>query len=229
MVTVAGNPVSSAPNVERLDAAFSSLDFMVAVDFYVNETTRHAHVILPPPSPLERDHYDLALYQLSIRNFAKYSPPVFERAAGRPDEWEILLTLRQGPDGHGRAAPSTKPTTSSSPQLAAGEIGEDGGRWSGLTVSEAMAELAAERRSAPPARPAAAHGSLRRRIRTQAGRAYLAEARSSCPTAVDLGPLKPQLPSVLRTPDERIDLAPPTILADLPAPPRSDGCGTANL
>ena len=79
LITVAGNPVVSTPNSARLEAAIEGLDFMLAVDIYVNETTRHADVILPAPEPLEKSHYDVALYQLATRNVANYSPPVFER------------------------------------------------------------------------------------------------------------------------------------------------------
>src|SRR5690242_8285387 len=74
LITIAGNPVVSTPNAGRLDAALGSLDFMVSVDIYINETTRHADVILPSPSPVEKPHYDLALYQFAIRNVANYSP-----------------------------------------------------------------------------------------------------------------------------------------------------------
>ena len=76
MVTVAGNPVASNPNADRLDAAFASLEFMVSVDPYVNETTRHADVILPPPTALQKSHYDLALLNFAVRNVANYSPAV---------------------------------------------------------------------------------------------------------------------------------------------------------
>ena len=78
LVTVAGNPVVSTPNAGRLDAALGPLDFMVSVDIYLNETTRHANVILPAPSPLERSEYALAFYGLAVRNFADWSPPLFE-------------------------------------------------------------------------------------------------------------------------------------------------------
>ncbi|HET9111949.1 MAG TPA: molybdopterin-dependent oxidoreductase, partial [Ktedonobacterales bacterium] len=104
-ITVAGNPALSAPNGDRLASALASLEAMVSVDAYLNETTRHAHVILPPPSPLERSHYDLAFYQLSTRNIARYSLPVFTRAPGRPDEWEILLRLTGILAGQGRVVP----------------------------------------------------------------------------------------------------------------------------
>ena len=95
IVTVAGNPLVSAPNAGRLAEAFADLEFRVAVDPYVNATTRLADVILPPPSPLERGTYDVALYQLAVRNVAKYAPPSFA-PDGQPAEWEILLTLAKG-------------------------------------------------------------------------------------------------------------------------------------
>lgn len=92
MVTVAGNPVSSNPNTGRLDAAMASLDFMVSVDIYINETTRHADVILPPPPPLQKAHYDVALLNLAVRNVANYSAPVLD-LDGELDEWQIMLGL----------------------------------------------------------------------------------------------------------------------------------------
>jgi len=93
LLTVAGNPVLSVPHGRRLDRALESLDFMVAVDFYLNETTRHAHLILPPTPPLERDHYDLALNLLAVHNVARYSPAVLQRKAGSLHDWEILAGL----------------------------------------------------------------------------------------------------------------------------------------
>jgi anaerobic selenocysteine-containing dehydrogenase len=103
LVTVAANPVLSTPDGPRLAAALESLDFMVSMDIYVNETTRHADVILPGVSPLEDMHYDMAFPQLSWRNHARFSPPVLPRAPGQPEEWQTLLTLAaiargQGPD-----------------------------------------------------------------------------------------------------------------------------------
>lgn len=93
LVTHAGNPVLSTPNGKRLDAALAGLDFYVAIDFYVNATTRHAHVILPPTGPLEREHYDLVFHALAVRNTAKYSPPMVPRAADARHDWEILSEL----------------------------------------------------------------------------------------------------------------------------------------
>jgi anaerobic selenocysteine-containing dehydrogenase len=93
LMTLAGNPVLSTPNGRELDRALTSLEFMVSIDCYINETTRHAHVILPPTSPLERGHYDLAFHLLAVRNTAKFSPPLFERSAETRHDWEILLEL----------------------------------------------------------------------------------------------------------------------------------------
>lgn len=93
LITSAGNPVLSAPGGPRLERAFTSLDFMVSIDPYLNETTRLAHVILPPTSPLEHSHYDLALNAFAVRNVAKYSPALFERAPDTRHDWEICLAL----------------------------------------------------------------------------------------------------------------------------------------
>src|SRR2546425_3430996 len=103
LFTLAGNPVVSTPNAGRLRRALATLDLMVSVDVYVNETTRHADVILPAPSPLYRSHYDLALYQLAARNVANYSPQVLEPEPGESPEWRTLLRLAgiaagQGPN-----------------------------------------------------------------------------------------------------------------------------------
>ena len=92
-VTLAGNPVLSTPNGRELDRALGSLEFMVSIDCYINETTRHAHIILPPTSPLERGHYDIAFHLLAIRNTTKFSPPLFKRSAEARHDWEILLEL----------------------------------------------------------------------------------------------------------------------------------------
>ena len=93
LITSAGNPVLSAPGGPRLEKAFGTLDFMVSIDPYINETTRLANVILPPTSVLERSHYDAALNAFAVRNVAKFSPATFERAADTRHDWEICLEL----------------------------------------------------------------------------------------------------------------------------------------
>lgn len=93
LVCFAGNPVLSTPNGPRLERALPSLDFMVGIDFYLNETTRHASIILPPVTALESGNYDLFMLSLAVRNLVKYSPPILERAPNTRDDWEILSEL----------------------------------------------------------------------------------------------------------------------------------------
>ncbi len=95
MVTVAGNPVLSTPGGSGLAQALDSLDFMVSVDIYLNETTRHADVILPPTSALERDHYDLIFHTFAIRNTARFTPAVFARPDDARHDWEIFTALAE--------------------------------------------------------------------------------------------------------------------------------------
>lgn len=106
MVVGAGNPIIATPNGEQLDKAFESLEFMVAVDFFVTETTRHADIILPPVTGLERDHYDVVFHNFAVRNFAKFSPAVFEAGPDSMTDWQIYLSLaerleqKRGGDAH---------------------------------------------------------------------------------------------------------------------------------
>ena len=94
VVTIAGNPVLSTPNGRELDRALDSLEFMASIDFYINETTSHADIILPPTSSLERGHYDLAFHLLAVRNTTKFSPALFQPADDTRHDWEILLELQ---------------------------------------------------------------------------------------------------------------------------------------
>jgi anaerobic selenocysteine-containing dehydrogenase len=104
LITTAGNPVLSAPNGNLMDKALAGLDFMVSIDFYINETTQHADIILPPTSALEHDHYDLAFHRLAVHNTARFNEAVFEPAEGSKHDWEIFnelglaLAARKGMD-----------------------------------------------------------------------------------------------------------------------------------
>jgi anaerobic selenocysteine-containing dehydrogenase len=97
-VCFAGNPVLSTPNGERLAGALSRLEFMVAIDYFINETTRHAHMILPPSHVFESGNFDLLMLPFAVRHLAKYSPPILEHAPDSRDDWEILseLAMRVG-------------------------------------------------------------------------------------------------------------------------------------
>ncbi|MFZ0061323.1 MAG: molybdopterin-dependent oxidoreductase [Pyrinomonadaceae bacterium] len=94
LVTSAGNPVLSTPNGRELDRAFANLEFMVSIDPYINETTRHAHIILPPSTSLERAHYDVAFHVLAVRNTTKFSPALFQPDGETRHDWEIFLELQ---------------------------------------------------------------------------------------------------------------------------------------
>jgi anaerobic selenocysteine-containing dehydrogenase len=93
LLTLAGNPVSSTPDGGALDRALGGLDFMAAVDIYVNETTRHADAILPPTTALERDHYDLVFHLLAVRNTARFTPAVLSKPDGAMHDWEIYREI----------------------------------------------------------------------------------------------------------------------------------------
>ncbi len=95
MVTSAGNPILSTPNGAQLEKAFEQLEYMVSIDIYLNETTRHANIILPPATGLEVPHYDVSFHQLAIRNTAKFSEPVFEKKKDAKYDWEIFLELQK--------------------------------------------------------------------------------------------------------------------------------------
>ena len=211
LITFAGNPVLSTPNGRQLDRALAGLEFMVSVDLYVNETTRHAHLILPPTSPLERPHYDIALASFAVRNFAKYSAPLFPKPAGALHDDEILaeLTIRLGsPRGTARLAARTRAAL---PNLLGAErtldlmlrTGAYGAAYRGLLKAlAALPGFGGLRKllSAPDRRPAGL--SVARLLAEKHG--------------IDLGPLRPNLLRRLATPDQRIQLAPELYLRDLP-------------
>jgi anaerobic selenocysteine-containing dehydrogenase len=101
LVTSAGNPVLSTPNGRELDRALAGLEFMVSIDPYINETTRHAHIILPPTSALERGHYDIAFHLLAVRNTTRFSPALMQRGANTRHDWEIFAELQSRMGGAG--------------------------------------------------------------------------------------------------------------------------------
>ena len=98
MVIGAGNPVLTTPNGVQLDKAFEQLEFVVAVDFFITETTRHANIILPPVTALERDHYDIVFHNFAVRNSAKFSSPIFDIPKDAKADWEIYLALAERMD-----------------------------------------------------------------------------------------------------------------------------------
>jgi anaerobic selenocysteine-containing dehydrogenase len=187
MITLAGNPVLSTPNGGQLDRAYASLDFAVSIDFFINETSRHADIILPPVSPIQRSHYDLALYLTAVRNVSKYSPPPFALEEGELDDWQILteLTSRLAGRRHGKL--SKQYLTARAAQKAGPERILD----LGLRL-----------------------GPYGKRFNPFGAGLSLGELRKK-PHGVDLGPLQSSLPG--RVPEKHgpIDLAPDLFVQDL--------------
>lgn len=217
MITLAGNPVLSAPGADRMRAAFADLDFYVAIDFYLNETTRFADVILPPPSPLERAGYDLAFYQLAIRNVARYSAPTLPRPTDQPAEWTILLTLAKAMMGMAKL-PLAMADAFVLQQLAEREVADARRRWPDLALDAVIATLDADHPTGGPERMLdllLRLGPYGDGFGAEPDGLSLAKLRAA-PHGIDLGPLTPQVPDGLGTPGGRIDLAPALIVDDLP-------------
>ena len=226
LVTVAGNPVVSTPNSSRLDAALASLECMVSVDIYRNETTRHAHVILPPPSALERSEYHLAFFALSVRNHVQWSPPVFEPSS--PSEHQILARLALLLSGMGADA-----DPAALDDLLLNGFLQQAQAIPGSPIADRPVEELAARLSGASAVDRLLDAMLRTGSQgdffgARPGGLSL-DVLAANPHGIDLGALEPRLPDLLRTPSERIELAPPAIVADVPrladtltAAPRQD-------
>jgi anaerobic selenocysteine-containing dehydrogenase len=233
LITMAGNPVVSTPNSDRLDAALGELDLMISLDIYVNETTRHADVILPGPSPLRRSHYDLALYLFAIRNVAHYSPPAMAPQPDLPHEWETLLRLTGIAAGMGPDADVAAIDDGVIGMLVQREVSTPESPVFGREPAELLEALA------PRVGP---ERMLDLMLRTGPygdgfgaradGPQLTLGALEAAPHGIDLGALTQRLPDALRTPSGMIELAPEPIIADvarlraaLGEPPNGNGGG----
>ncbi|WP_082459785.1 MULTISPECIES: molybdopterin-dependent oxidoreductase [unclassified Mycobacterium] len=205
LITVAGNPVLSTPGGDKLDEVLPMLEAMISVDLWLNETTRHADVILPGLSPLEQPHHDDLILLFAIRSIANYSAPVFD-PGDRPHEWEILIRLTGLCTG----------TPAEDVDVAA----IDDGFFDYLAFTRGLdgAEI----------RKLYEHGGPERMLdltlRTgpfgdQYGKnpgGLTLDLLKANPNGIDFGPMVPQLPDILDTPDKKIRLAPQYLLDDLP-------------
>ncbi|HET9140941.1 molybdopterin-dependent oxidoreductase [Actinophytocola sp.] len=191
LITVAGNPCLSTPNAGRLSDALRQLDFMVSVDVYLNETSRHADVILPGPTALERPHYDLGLYQFAVRNVANWTPAVLPTDV--PQEWQTLLRLTGIVTGQGPNADIAALDDFVAAETAR-RFGVDAALAAGRTGPERLVDLL---------------------LRAGPYDLTLADLEAA-PHGVDLGPLTPRIPDVLATPSGKIELAPDEITVDVP-------------
>ena len=206
LLTVAGNPVLATPGGDRLEAALGGLDCMISVDNWVNETTRHADVILPGLSPLEQAHHDDLILMFAVGSVAKYSPPVFPPDDGRPEEWEILIRLAGACTGQ--------------PANAVDVAAVDDGFFDVLASVHGI--------HGPAVRTRYDRGGPERlldlTLRTgpfgdrygEVPEGINLEEVAAAPHGIDLGPMVPRLDEVVQTTSGRVDLAPPYITADVP-------------
>ncbi|AGK76215.1 Dehydrogenase [Streptomyces microflavus DSM 40593] len=209
LVVLAANPVLSAPDGDRLDAALAGrLDFMVSVDPYLNETSRHADVVLPPPPPSQSAHFDFAFNSFAVHNQVRYTPAPVPLEGGRMDESEIHARLILAVSGMHGAPPSAV---------------DDLAITTAITRAGAPKELADELtgESGPERR-------LDLMLRLGPYGLTLEELLAH-PHGIDLGPLKPRVPEILRTRSGRIELLPAPIAADLPRLRRALGESPAPL
>ncbi|MFF1509393.1 molybdopterin oxidoreductase family protein [Streptomyces sp. NPDC058326] len=213
VITIAANPVLSAPDGDRLDAALGSLDLMVAVDPYLNETTRHADVLLPPPPPSRSAHFDFAFNGFAVRNQVRYTPAAVPLEADRMDECEIHARLILAVSGAGEAG---GPGEGGLPPSAVDQLAID------TTLAKAVTQEHSPAYGADPqefaARLTGETGAERRldmMLRLGPYGLTLDELRAH-PHGIDLGPLKPRLHQVLKTRSGRIELFPAPVAADLP-------------
>ncbi|MFI6321396.1 molybdopterin-dependent oxidoreductase [Nonomuraea sp. NPDC050556] len=193
LVTVAGNPVLSAPNGARLDKAFAQLDFMVSVDPYLNETTRHAHVILPPPRVLQSGHYDFALLGLAVRNYTRYSPPALP-LGDRPSEAQILARLAGIENLDELIIEQTL-----SKAFDESDVAERRAQLDGENGAEQRLDMML--RLGPYGEWNGGELSLQMLLDN--------------PHGLDLGALEPRLPEALTTASGRVELAPPQLIEDV--------------
>ncbi len=211
LVTVAGNPALSTPDSDRLEAALEGLEFMVSVDPYLNETTRHADVVLPPPSALERPYYSLAFSGAMVRANARFSPAVFETDA--PGEGEILARLALIAGGQGADADPNLVH-----ELLLGGMADAVASATGKDTTELREAMAGPGDRSPEVQ------LIDALLRTGAYGDQFGEdpdgisidALLDKPHGIDFGPMQPQVPGALNTKTGKIECAPPEILADLP-------------
>ncbi|MGA6166359.1 molybdopterin oxidoreductase family protein [Amycolatopsis magusensis] len=192
LISIAGNLVLSAPNGPRLDKVLPELDFMVCVDPYLNETTKHANVILPPPRMLQMPHYDFLLLTVTVRNYTRFSPAILPLEGDQLSEAEIMAKLTLIVSGQPASTPASVldemivgQLTGGSEEMRAGLTGDSGPEL----MLDAMLQLGP-------------YGLSLRKLREN-------------PHGIDLGPLEPRVKELICTPSGRVELSPPEITGDL--------------
>ncbi|MFJ4582839.1 molybdopterin oxidoreductase family protein [Streptomyces echinatus] len=214
LIAVAANPVLSAPDGDRLDKALGSLDFMVSVDPYLNETSRHAHVVLPPPPPAQSPHHDFAFNTLAVRNQVRYTRPAVPLEPGRMAESEILARLTLAATGMHGADPGAVDTTVVDQTLGKAVRDEHSpvhGRDPRDLAARLTGDTGPERRLDLMLRLGPYGDGFGARPDGLTLEKLLAH-----PHGIDLGPLRPRLPQPLKTRSGRIEMLPEPIAGDLP-------------
>jgi len=214
LITIAGNPVISAPDAAKLDAALPELECMISLDNWLNETTRHAHVILPGSSVLEQPHYDELIWSWAVRNAGKFSPALFAPEPARPAEWQILLRLAAMLQGQKAADVNVEALDD---LFFAGIVATVAADSRSTIAGRDPGEITAQATTTGPLR------LLDFAIRTgpwgdrygEDPEGLTLEKLAAQPNGLDMGPLEPRLDELLRTPSGRIELAPPYIPADV--------------
>jgi anaerobic selenocysteine-containing dehydrogenase len=215
LIVIAGNPLRSTPDTDRLTEAVESLDLVICVDPYLGETAARADVVLPPPGPLQKSHYDLSFQSLAVRNFANWSEPLFPLDPDQMAEWEILTRLALVAAGQGTEADVALVDTWALAGQVQREVGTPGSPIEGRDPEEIMGALGDE---AGPARIVdflVRTGPYGDGFGVDPAGLSLDRLRES-PHGIDLGPLEPRLPDLLSTESGAVELAPEWITRDLP-------------
>lgn len=207
LVTIAGNPILSTPNGARLEKAIESLDFVVSIDLYLNETSRLADVILPSTTPLERSNYDMVFHGLSVRNHAKWSPAALPKPVDSRHGWEILLEIAARVNG---ASPEQLDE-----MLFAGLLASALRSCPGVSEADARTKLGAGPGPDRLVDLLLRAGPYGDRFDDTASGLSLAKLQAA-EHGVDLGPLASRLPEMLATASGRIELAPDLLSGDVP-------------
>lgn len=207
LITAACNPVISVPGSDRLDQALAQLECMISLDVYLNETTRHAHVILPGPSPLEMAHLENVSPAWAVRSATRWSDPVFERPPGMPEEWQTLLVLQGLLAGSSLDDIDTAGADDQYFEVLCAVKGVDVAAARAVTGGMCGPERLADWEIRT--------GSFGDRYGERPDGWNLARLKQH-PHGIDLGPMVPRAREAVVTPTGRIDLAPERMLGDLP-------------
>lgn len=205
LLVVAGNPVLSAPNGPRIGRALPELEFMVAVDPYLNETTRHANVILPPPRITQSPHYDFLEQIVAVRNYTRFSPAAVPLEPWQRSEAEIMARLTLIAAGAGAAA---NPAQLDEQIIAQVVTGMTQLPVSGIAGRDPAAVQAGLDGDDGPER------FLDALLKAGPYGLSLAQLREQ-PHGIDLGALEPRVKELVSTASGRIELAPDELAEDV--------------